>query len=151
MARPARVPAAAKQATTPDPESKTLQHLHLSSPSPSPLSPGLSDSSSVSAQSSPEPSITLSPPPVEQRNHAPGIPDRRKSVRPTSRSQSRVRTRDNRKSKASPISVSMANMSNVMKLRDDDEDETPGEKSVRRSQTEIVSTPLAQVLTLKPI
>jgi len=91
---------------------------------------------SASTSSSPTPSdASLSPSPsapvIEHRNQAPGIPDRRKSVRPTSRSQSRHRGREARKSKASPLSMSLANMGNAMKLRDDDEeDETPGEKSV---------------------
>lgn len=94
-------------------------------------SPALSDASSP--DTSHDRSLSLSPIPVEQRNQAPGIPDRRKSVRPTSRSpssQSRHRRREARKSRASPLSVSMANMGNAMKLRDEDEDETPGEKSV---------------------
>lgn len=91
-------------------------------------------SSDVSALSSPDPSLSLSTDlSVDQRNQAPGIPDRRKSVRPSSRSQSRHRGgKEARKSKASPLSISMANMGNAMKLRDDDEDETPGEKSVCR-------------------
>lgn len=116
MARNAEIPAPA------DPESNT--HLQL----PDTSSPALSD---VSALSSPDLSLSLSNSPGEQRNQAPGIPDRRKSVRPSSRSQSRHRgSREARKSKASPLSMSMANMGNAMKLRDDDDDETPGEKSV---------------------
>jgi hypothetical protein len=93
---------------------------------------------SASTSSSPTPSDASSPhspseaPVIEHRNQAPGIPDRRKSVRPISRSQSRHRGREARKSKASPLSMSLANMGSAMKLRDDDddEDETPGEKSV---------------------
>lgn len=133
MARNAEIPApAAAKAPAPAPpqphsEINTADLQPAVSTSTS-SSPTLSD---VSSLSSPDPSLSLSHNfPAEQRNQAPGIPDRRKSVRPSSRSQSRHRSRDIRKSKASPLSISMANMGNAMKLRDDDEDETPGEKSV---------------------
>jgi hypothetical protein len=97
--------------------------MHAASASTS-SSPTLSDASSPHSPSA--------APVIEHRNQAPGIPDRRKSVRPISRSQSRHRGREARKSKASPLSMSLANMGSAMKLRDDDddEDETPGEKSV---------------------
>ena len=99
--------------------------MHAASASTS-SSPALSD-----ASLSPSAPASASDPVIEHRNQAPGIPDRRKSVRPISRSQSRHRGREARKSKASPLSMSLANMGNAMKLRDDDdEDETPGEKSV---------------------
>jgi hypothetical protein len=126
MARNADIPApaAAPPPPAPDPEIN-IDRLQPASTSSSPT---LSD---VSSLSSPDPSLSLSHNlSAEQRNHAPGIPDRRKSVRPSSRSQSRHRNRDTRKGKASPLSISMANMGNAMKLRDEDEDETPGEKSV---------------------
>ena len=129
MARNAEIPAPAAAPAPPplhpDPEINTTDLQPAASTSSSPT---LSD---VSSLSSPDPSLSLSHNfPAEQRNQAPGIPDRRKSVRPSSRSQSRHRSRDIRKSKASPLSISMANMGNAMKLRDDDEDVTPGEKSV---------------------
>jgi len=130
MARNADIPApaaaAAAAAPPPDPEIN-IDRLQPA-PASTSSSPTLSDASSLS---SPDLSLSLSQNlSTEQRNQAPGIPDRRKSVRPSSRSQSRHRNRDIRKSKASPLSISMANMGNAMKLRDDDEDETPGEKSV---------------------
>ncbi|KAM0719735.1 hypothetical protein Q7P37_003868 [Cladosporium fusiforme] len=120
MARVNDIPApAAQQATSPDPDGDI--HLQLTSPDTTDYN------SDVSALTSPDPSFTLSPQPVEQRNQAPGIPDRRKSVRPSSRSHSKARSREVRKSRPSPISMSIANMSNEMKLRD--EDESPTEKS----------------------
>lgn len=144
MARVADIPAPAAphQATSPECD------VHLQVTTSSASSPQTTDySSDVSALTSPDPSFSLSPQSVEQRNQAPGIPDRRKSIRPTSRSQSRVRGREARKSKASPISLSIANMSNEMKLRD--EDESPTEKSVCCLRVTSI-TILRQTLTATP-
>lgn len=129
MARNAHIPApAAAPGPAPPPQPDSEINTGLQPAASTNSSPTLSD---VSSLSSPDLSLSLSHnSPAEQRNQAPGIPDRRKSVRPSSRSQSRHRSRDIRKSKASPLSISMANMGNAMKLRDEDEDETPGEKSV---------------------
>jgi hypothetical protein len=128
MARNVETPAPA----APHPESKI--DLQRTSTSDEPHSPTL-EVSNVSSLNSPDRSLSLlTTPPVELRNQAPGISDRRKSVRPSSRSQSRQQGREAKKGKAaSPLSISMANTGNAMKLRDDDEDETPGEKSVCRN------------------
>ena len=127
-------------------EASTIGHLD---PASAAISPGLPDSQTLTPSSqssrvpdgsagsdvllkaaSPSLSFTHIPPLVpittDECNHAPGIPDRRKSVRP---SGSRGKLKTGRRS-VTPRGVnSMADMGNEMKVNGG-EVETPGESGV---------------------